>query len=97
MQERRRRLRERQEHERQEVRRRQQAQKAALTDLDSAVARLDDARSAVAASVARAAEVFPSTEALAELTPFDVREVRAYQRLHRRAEAAAAPESAPVG
>ncbi len=83
-QERRRRLRERQEHERKEVRRRQQAQKTALSEIDTAVARLEDARAAVAAAVTRAAEAFPSNEALADLTPFDVREIRAFQRLHRR-------------
>ncbi|MDT0446804.1 hypothetical protein [Streptomyces johnsoniae] len=87
-QERRRRLRERQEHERKEVRRRQQAQKAALSEIDTAVARLEDARAAVAAAVARAGEVFPSNEALADLTPFDVREIRAFQRLHRQTERA---------
>jgi hypothetical protein len=85
MQDRRRRLRERQERERHEVRRRQQEQTAALRDLDSAVERLLAADAAVAAAVGHAVRVFPSVDALAELTSFDARELRAYARRHRRA------------
>ncbi|MEO3756499.1 hypothetical protein [Streptomyces sp. B6B3] len=84
MQERRRRLRKRQEQERQEVRRRQQAEAAALNDLDSAAERLRAAQAAMAEAVTRALEAFPSVDDLAEMTPFDVRELRAYERRHRR-------------
>jgi hypothetical protein len=83
MQERRRRLRERQERERLEVRRRQQAQAAALKELEAAVGRLKDAEATVAAAVALAIETFPSVDELAEVTPFDARELRAYERRHR--------------
>ncbi|MGK5533106.1 hypothetical protein [Streptomyces sp. URMC 129] len=83
-QERRRRLRERQENERKEMRRRQQEQTAALNEIDGAVERLDAAREAVAAAVARGVEVFGSADALAEVVSFGVKEIRAYERHHRR-------------
>jgi hypothetical protein len=94
-QERRRRLRERQERERREVKRRQQAQTAALNELDGAVQRLRAAQATVSAAVARAVEAFPSVDALAEVTPFEVRELRAYERRHRRGQPSAGRLSEP--
>jgi hypothetical protein len=57
---------------------------AALNDLDGAVDRLRTAQKAMADAVARAVQVFPPVDDLAEMTPFDVRELRAYERRHRR-------------
>jgi hypothetical protein len=96
-QERRRRLRERQERERREVKRRQQAQTTALNELDGAVERFEAAQATVAAAVARAVEAFPSVDVLAEVTPFEARELRAYERRHRRGQPSAGgpPELEP--
>ncbi|MDT0319315.1 hypothetical protein [Streptomyces millisiae] len=94
-QERRRRLRERQENERKEFRRRQQAQMAALNEIDGAVERFEAAHAAVAAALANAVQVFPSVEALAEVTAFDAKEIRAYERRHRREQQGA--QRRPVG
>ncbi|WP_159037237.1 hypothetical protein [Streptomyces specialis] len=91
-QERRRRLRERQERERREMRRRQQEQTAALHEIDGAVERLDAARAAVAAAVARGVDVFGSADALAEVVPFDAKEIRAFERHHRRQRPVAEPK-----
>jgi hypothetical protein len=66
------------------VRRLQQAQTAALNDLDGAVDRLRTAQKAMADAVVRAVQAFPSVDDLAEMTPFDARELRAYERRHRR-------------
>ena len=66
------------------MRRRQQAQTAALNDLDGAVERLRAAQTSMAEAVARALQAFPSVDDLAEITPFDARELRTYERRHRR-------------
>ncbi|UCM88022.1 hypothetical protein [Streptomyces marincola] len=101
VQERRSRLRERQENERKEFRRRQQAQLAALNDIDTALERLRQAEAAVACAVAHGVTVFGSVDALAEMTPFDAKDVRAHQRRHRRTaqveQAAPAPNGIGAG
>ncbi|GAA3861858.1 hypothetical protein GCM10022227_19030 [Streptomyces sedi] len=57
---------------------------AVLNDLDAAVERVTAARAALAATVVRGVETFDSVDALAEVTAFDPREIRALQREHRR-------------
>ncbi len=84
IQDRRRRLRERGERERRAVKQRQQAQTAALNDIDAAVERLTAARATLAATVTRAVEAFSTADELAEVTSFDTREIRALQREHQR-------------